>query len=129
MKTLRVIATILVYGPVVGMLGTITGMVYSFEELAQQGPRQEVLAYWISVALYSQAFVVFAFPIGVFLHGYVAVRTGVYLRKVWRLILASSILFCISNPVGLILGGVTIVLLLRLDTFNRMRRAEQTPVN
>jgi hypothetical protein len=66
---------------------------------------------------------VFAFPIRVFLHGYVAVRTGVYLRSVWRLILASSILFCISNPVGLILGGVTIALLLRLDTFNRMRRA------
>lgn len=124
MNSFRTIGTILVYGPVFGMLAVIISMVAAFMELANGKPNPDVLANRIAIALYSAAFAVLAYVFGVIIHGVVAARTGVYSRKVWRLILMSSILFCITNPFGPIIGGATIALLFGLETFKKMRAAE-----
>ena len=127
MKTIRIIATVMVLGPLVGLVGVVAGMTSSFAELAKAADdiRTDALATRISIALYSQAFSAIAFPAGVFLQGFAAKRSGIYLRSVWILMLCMSILYVIQNPVGIVLGGTALVLLFTLQTFKNMRIGEQ----
>jgi len=127
MKKTRVIASVLALGPLVGLIGVVAGMTTSFAELAKAAEdiRTEALAVRISIALYSQAFALIAFPVGVFLHSFAAKRSGIYSRGAWILMLCMSILYIIQNPAGIILGGTTVVLLFTLQTFKNMRNGEQ----
>lgn len=128
MKKTRVIASVLVLSPLMGLIGVVAGMTGSLAELAQaaEGIRTEALAVRISIALYSQAFALMAFPVGVFLHVFAAKRSGVYSRGAWILLFCMSILYLIQNPAGILLGGTTLVLLFTLQTFKNMRRGEQS---
>ena len=129
MNVLRKIGTMLLYAPVIGMIGTMVAVGGAFDKLAETNgsATPETLAHHILVGVYATMFAIIAFPLGVMVHGVVAKRSGVYRRSVWRLILSSSILMCLSNPVGIFLGGPTIALIFKLNTFKKMKTAE--PIN
>ena len=127
MRMLRWVASLLVVGPVVGLIFTAYGMVSSFLHVSQGGakPNPEFLSRCIQIALFATFLGILAFPLGVILHALVARKTGTYSRRVWILILEMSILLClVAFPGGTVLGGVTIALLFILKTFRRMLRDE-----
>jgi len=64
---------------------------------------------------------VLLWPAGVFLHWAVARTASVYSGWVYWLILVASVLLLTGFPVGTMIGGATIAVLLRSDTFQRMR--------
>jgi hypothetical protein len=126
MKILRIIATVLLHGPVFGMIGTMFGVLMAFRELAQiqQDVTPGLIARHISVSVSATLLALVMFPLGLLLHGIIAARTQTYDRRVWRIAVGASILLCLTNPGGMLLGIPALILLFTLKTFKNMRAAE-----
>ena len=119
MSVLRFIATVFVFGPMVGLLGTIYGMVHTLDTFQQGGGAREV-AYGARIALFTTVFGLLLFPLGVFLHWWIARHTRVYRAWIWWMIFLGSVSTCLSWPVGTMMGVATICLLASLRTFRKM---------
>jgi len=127
MKILRWLASLLVIGPLVGVIGTVYVM-HAASTAVSSGaqPNAETIVHFLRIALFATFLGILAFLFGVVLHALVARKTGTYSRDVWILILAVSILLCVAAfPGGTVLGGATIILLFTLKTFRRMLRNER----
>ena len=124
MTILRIIATILLLGPVFGFSGTVYAKVGAFNELSESGaqPKPGVLSRHIQTALITTLFGWLFFLTGVALHAIIAKGTGVYSMTIWVFILTMSIFNCVMDfPIGTVLGLVLIILLFTLPTFRKMR--------
>jgi len=120
---LRVVATVFVLGPILGLLPTIYGMVRAFNHAASSGGSTDVTALGesVSLSLLATAVGIAVFPVGVLLHWLVARHAQTYPHWVRQTILLGSIVMCVAFPLGTVVGGVTIVLLFASKTFRKMR--------
>ena len=127
MKILRITATVLLHGPVFGMIGTMFGVMMAFRELAdvRQDITPGLITQHISLSVYATLLALVMFPLGLLLHGIIAARTQTYDRRVWRIAVGASILLCLTNPGGLVLGIPALILLFTLQTFKNMRNADR----
>ena len=126
MKTIRMIASLLTAGPLLGLIGVITGLAQAHQGIvANQDVTVQLkvtIAHGLSIALYSALFGISAFVVGVVAHAVIANKTQSYITSVWRLIFSMSIVLTfLSFPFGAVLAAITLILLFTLDTFKRMR--------
>ncbi len=129
MKILRITATVLLHGPVFGMIGSMFGIMMAFRELVhvQHDFTPGLIAQHVSLGVFATLLALVIFPLGLVLHGVIAACTQTYERRVWRIAVGSSVLLCLTNPVGVVLGGPALILLFTLQTFKNMRTAEPAP--
>ena len=125
MKTIRIIATLLVLVSLIGLVVSVFGIIEAHIRMSQQNTEPVAIAYCIAIALSAMWVSHLFFPIGVAIHGIIAHKTQTYSRRIWFLMVVISILFCFSFPVGTIIGGITIVLLYTLDIFRKMKASNQ----
>ena len=119
MRVLRAAADVLTLGPIAGIIGYAVTKAGALSLAARGGTETPApqLAFLISVALFCLALGVLSFMAGVTLHWFVARRSRKCPRHVWYVILAGSSAALFLFPAGTIIGGVTIILLFTLPTF------------
>ena len=111
-KRLAICGVILQFGFVIGVVGTVIGMICAFAELTQGGETNiEALAAHISLALYAKVVGLLVSLVGVILL-FVALfgkkyRASWFKTAMWII----AILWMFSIPIGTILGIVVIVYL------------------
>jgi len=116
-KQLAIWGIALQLGTVVGLIGTIIGMVRAFSRLAESETAQTAaLAYDISIALYTTAAGSVVALVGIIL--ILVALFGARYRAPWfqTVLWILSILWLLSFPIGTILGIVVIVYLVNHRT-------------
>ena len=115
LASLRILATVFALSWMVGVLVTVVGMVCDFN--AATTGNQEATAKMLPVCLVATSCSLLLFPVGVFLHWMIAKRTGIFPSVARRSLFWGSLFMCILFPVGTIIGGVTLWLLINSETF------------
>jgi hypothetical protein len=118
MKVLRFIATVFALAPLIGLLVTLYGMITAYQTIpAGAAIHTADVARSVSMALIATFAGLLLFPLGVCLHWIVAKKTGSIPSWARRALFWGSLFACIDFPLGTIMGGVTIWLLVTSKTF------------
>jgi hypothetical protein len=116
---LRLIATVFVLAPLIGFLVTAAMMMHILNAgfNANGEANQRAIASSVSICLVTTSCSFLLFPVGVFLHWIIARKTHSFSSGARRALFWGSLFMCIGFPVGTILGGVTLWLLIASPVF------------
>jgi Kef-type K+ transport system membrane component KefB len=120
------IATLFVLAPLIVFLLPFAGMLYSFNANGQVN--QEALAgSTISMCFTAIWYSLLLYPVGVLMHWLIAWKTRILSLGARQAIFWSSLLICTSFPVGTIMGGAALWLLIFSPVFQCCRLPAAQP--
>ena len=79
----------------------------------------------MAIAIWADLIGSLAFCVGFWMHGFLANKTKIYSARLWKLLMVASIITCLFIPLGTVMGAIALVLLFNLDTFRKMKTANQ----